>query len=239
MKTAITITIRMKSSRLPLKVLRLINNICMVDQLILRLKTSQLADMVILCTSTNPQDEILVDYAKRMGIQWFRGSEDDVLKRLYDAARHFSVDFIVSTTADNPLTDAYYMDRIIEKFRETDADFITVPDLPLGCFSYGLKVNAIQTVLDGKKEEDTEIWGSYFRNDPSFKKETVNVDKIFHNKKYRLTVDYPEDLELMREIYRRLQVGENVFPIPEVVKLLEKEPQLLELNKDMHQIPYK
>lgn len=235
MKTAITITVRMKSTRLPLKVLRLINKKPMIEQLVDRLKEAQLPDFIILCTSTNPQDEILVDYAQKFSIRWFKGEENDVLKRLFDAAMANSVDFIVSTTADNPLTDPIYIDKIIEKYRETGADFITVPDLPLGCFSYGLKVEAIKTVLAQKKEEDTEIWGMYFKDSEKFKKEIIEVEDELRKPRYRFTVDTPEDLELIRKIYKELQIEGQVFPLYKVVQLIKKSPKLLEINKSVNQ----
>jgi spore coat polysaccharide biosynthesis protein SpsF len=232
MKTAITITARMKSTRLPLKILRLLNNKPLIEHLILRLKESKLADMIILCTSTNPQDEILIDYAKKLDIKWFRGNEIDVLNRLNNAAIANSVDFIVSTTADNPLTDPIYIDKIIQNFKETNADFITIQGLPLGTFSYGVKVEAIEYVLKHKNEEDTEIWGVYFKETSTFKKEIIKAENELQHPSYRLTVDTPDDLRLMREIFSRLQSNDEVFKLKDVVRVLKNNPQLLEINKN-------
>jgi spore coat polysaccharide biosynthesis protein SpsF len=231
MKTAITITARMKSTRLPLKILRLINNIPLIEQLINRLKESKLSDDIILCTSTNPQDDILIDYAQKLDIKYFRGDEEDVLKRLYDGAMAYSVDFIVSMTADNPLIEPLYIDKIIEKFKTTNADFITALDLPLGCFAYGVKVKAMEFVLKKKKEENTEIWGFYFQKSPRFITEKIEVEEDFKHPEYRFTVDYPEDLELIREIYTKLQRNNGYFPLKDIINLIAKNPELLEINK--------
>jgi len=232
MKTAITITARMKSTRLPLKVLRLINNNPLLEHLINRLKKSELADMIILCTSTNPGDEILTDYAQKLSINSFRGDEDDVLKRLYDAAVANSIDFIVSTTADNPLTDPNYIDKIFRRFKDTNADYITIQNLPLGTFSYGVKITALKHVIKHKKETDTEIWGSYFANSPTFKKEIIMAETTLNHPEYRLTVDTPEDFALIREIYKQLQSKEEIFSLNDVITLLSNNPNLLNINKN-------
>ena len=231
----ITITARTKSRRLPLKALRLINGKPMIQQLIERLKRAKLADDIVLCTSPRPQDTVLVDYAEKLNIKYFRGDATDVLKRLYDAATSFSAEFIVSTTADNPLTDPVYIDRIIEEYRHTDADYITCLDLPLGAFSYGVKTKAIEKVLSLKQERDTEIWGHYFRDSDLFKAVKIEVEKELAHPEFRLTVDTPEDLKLMREIYRSLQKNDEAFGLREVVNLLQLNPQLLDLNRHIQQ----
>ncbi|MEX2681493.1 MAG: NTP transferase domain-containing protein [Candidatus Sigynarchaeota archaeon] len=235
MKTAITITARMKSTRLPLKVLRLINGVPVIEHLVNRLKQSKLANEIIMCTSTNPQDEILVDYAQKLKIKHFRGDEDDVLKRLYDGAMENDIDYIVSTTADNPLTDPVYADKILQSFHEGDYDYITINGLPLGTFSYGLKVKAIKTVLEKKKETNTEIWGVYFKDSPVFRRKVIDAEKEVYHPEFRLTVDLPEDLEVMRVIFKNLQKDCEIFSLRAVVEFLEAHPEVVSINKNITQ----
>ncbi len=235
MKTAITITARMKSTRLPLKVLRLVNGVPIIEHLVNRLKTSRLANEVILCTSTNPQDEVLVDYAQKLKIKHFRGDEDDVLKRLYDAARENNVDYIVSTTADNPLTDPVYADKIFQTFLEGDYDYITINGLPFGTFSYGLRVSAIKTALEKKKESNTEIWGVYFKDSPIFKRKVIEAEKALFHPEYRLSIDLPQDLEVVSIVYKNLQRGSEIFPLKDAIDFLNKNPKVAEINKDVIQ----
>ena len=96
MRTAVTITVRMKSKRLPRKALKGIVGKPLIEHLIERVKTAKLADTVILCTSVNSQDDELAVVAEKNGIDLFRGDEVDVLKRLYGAAKKYNIDFIVS-----------------------------------------------------------------------------------------------------------------------------------------------
>lgn len=235
MKTAVTVTVRMKSTRLPRKVMKKLIGKPMIEHLIDRLKYAKLPDEIILCTSTNLQDNILVEVAKRNHIKWFRGDEMDVLKRLLDAAKKYKIDFIVSTTGDNPLTDPHYIDRLIKKFEETDADYITCLDLPLGTFSYGVKVQALEKVVELKKERDTEIWGVYFTKSNLFKIEKVEVESQVRHPEIRLTVDTPEDFRVMGEIYGRLYREGELIELVEVINLLKENPLLMEINKNITQ----
>lgn len=235
MKAAVTITVRMKSTRLPEKAMKKLVGKPMIEHLIERLKYATLPDELILCTSTNPQDNILVEIAKKNHIKWFRGDEMDVLKRLLDAAKKYKIDFIVSTTGDNPLTDPHYIDRLINKFKETDADSITCLDLPLGAFSYGVKVQALEKVVELKKERDTEIWGVYFTKSNLFKIEKVEVESQLKHPEIRLTVDTPEDFRFMEEIYGRLYREGELIELVDVINLLKENPLLMEINKNIAQ----
>ncbi len=235
MKTAITITARMKSTRLPLKAIKELAGKPVIEHLIERLKHAKLPGMIILCTSTNPQDDILVEMAKKNSIKFFRGSELDVLDRIYSAAKQNNVDFIISCTADNPLTDPHYVDKIIQKFKETDADFITALDLPLGAFAYGIKVAALAEIIKRKKEEDTEIWGIYFRDTDIFKKEQIEVEPELKHPEIRLTIDYPEDFQLLETIYNKFYKPNKLFELKEVVKFLLNNPKIMQINANMPQ----
>ena len=235
MRTAITITARMKSKRLPLKVIRYIEGKPMIEHLIDRLKLSKLANEIIMCTSTNPQDDILVDVAEKEEIKWFKGSEEDVLDRIFNAAKKFNIDFVVSTTADNPLVDSIYIDKIIQKFRETNADYITCKKLPLGAFSYGIKVKALEKVIELKKEKNTEIWGRFFEEIDEFKKIELEVEDELNHPEIRLTVDEKEDLELIRKIFDNFYIHKKDFELKEIIKYLLNNPDLMNINKSIVQ----
>jgi len=235
MKTAITITVRMKSTRLPMKALKEFSGKTLIEHLIERLKRAKLPNEIILCTSTNPQDDVLIEVAKKNNIKYFRGDEDDVLKRLWEAARKYNIDFIVATTGDNPLTDPEYIDKTVKKFQETNADYITSLDLPWGTFSYGVKVKALKRVLELKKESDTEVWGQYFAKSNLFETKKVKVDKILKEAKIRLTIDTPEDFEFVTKIYKKLYHKNPSFNLYDVIKLLNKQRELKKINKKIVQ----
>ena len=235
MKVIITITVRMKSTRLPKKALLPIKDKTMLEHLIERLKLMKRADSIVLCTSTNPQDDVLIEYAKKAGIKWFRGSEDDVLERLYGAAKQEGADFICSTTGDNPFTDPEVMEWVVELAEKEDADFVNVKDIPFGAHSYGIKVKALERVMEIKADKDTEIWGVYFTESGEFNCKTLEIkEELLRRQDIRLSVDTEEDYEFVKTIFERLYDG-SVIPLRKVIELVNKEPELLEINKNVVQ----
>lgn len=229
MKTVVLIAVRMKSARLPKKALAEIEGRPLIEHLIDRLKTAKIPESVVLCTSTHSDDKILVEIAKRNGVKWFTGSEDDVLRRFIDAAEKVGAEIIVRVTGDNPLTDPVYIDKMIERHVESDADYTCVEGLPEGTKSEVISVDALKRCQKiAGNPEYSEYMTLYFKNSGMFKTSKVTADPEVRRPKYRLTVDAPEDLKLMREIYKRL--GKGVFSLREVVKLLDDYPELAKIN---------
>ena len=237
MRTAIFISVRNKSKRLPLKAMLELKGKTMIERLINRLKLAKLPDLIVLCTSTNPQDDSLAEVAKKNGIEYFRGSEDDVLYRYLKAAEQFKVDFAVIALGDATFVDPGYIDKTIELFRETNADFIRIPELPIGTFTYGLKIEAVRKVCEMKDAADTEVWGGYFVKSGIFDVRDLQVGEAeLRHPEMRLVVDYPEDFELIKEIYDRLYQEGKIIPLEEVTGLLQDHPELLEINRKAHEM---
>jgi len=237
MKTAIFISVRTKSTRLPQKALLTIKGRTLIEHLIDRLKLSKLPDLIVLCTSTNPDDTILVDIAKKNGIEYFRGSENDVLDRYLKAAEKFNVDFAVIVLGDATFCDPEYIDKTIELFKRTNADFIRIPELPIGTFVYGLKIEALRKVCQIKDETDTEVWAGYFTEPGIFDVRDLKVeDEDLKHPEVRLVIDYPEDFELIKEIFNRLYKKGKIISLKEALELLKEHPELLEINKNTQKL---
>src|SRR3989338_6321440 len=92
MKTAIFLSVRNKAKRLPDKHLLKIKGRTTIEHLIDRIKLAKLADIIVLCTSANPDDNSLVEIAKKNNISYFQGSENDKLDRYLKAATKFGID---------------------------------------------------------------------------------------------------------------------------------------------------
>ena len=133
---------RLKSTRLPKKLFLEVKGKTIIAHMIERLKLAQRVDNIILCTSTNHQDKPLKKVAKDNNIDYYLGDPDDVLQRMLDTAKKFDLEYILTITADCPLVDPIYADKIVEQYLKSDADLIRQFDLPHGAFSYGLKVDA-------------------------------------------------------------------------------------------------
>ena len=120
MRTVAIIQARCNSTRFPNKVLREVVSKPLISLLITRLSASALLDEIVLATATNPGDDKLAEIAEGMGINCYRGSENDVLARYLEASRLFGADVVVRITGDCPLIDADLVDQVISEFlRET------------------------------------------------------------------------------------------------------------------------
>ncbi len=230
MKVAILIAVRLKSTRLPRKALEKIGSQTLIEHLIDRLKKCKKADEIILCTSTHPDDQILLRYAEKKGIKSFAGSEEDVLERFIKAAESVNADVIVRVTGDNPLTDPEYIDRMIEKQRETNAEYVYTEGLPRGTKAEVMTVDALRKAHElAYDPNQSEYMTLYFKTN-FFKVEKVEADESVKRPGYRLTIDTPEDLNLMREIEKKL--GKDLYEIKlkEIIELLDKNPELRKIN---------
>ncbi|MBA7481331.1 8-amino-3,8-dideoxy-manno-octulosonate cytidylyltransferase [subsurface metagenome] len=234
-KSAIFITVRMKSTRLPNKALLKIENRPAIEHLIERLKLAKLPDLIVLCTSTHPDDAILVDVARQNHIEYFRGSEDDKLDRYLNAAQKYGVDFIVVTEGDNIFYEPEIIDEIIKLYLRTKADYITCRGLPLGTSPHGINVGALNKVCQIKSETDTEVWRGYFTDTGLFKVEYLEVEEELRHPEIRMTLDYPEDYEFFKEIFDRLYVPGKVFSLRDIIALLKSNPQLMDINRNVQE----
>ena len=235
-KYVITITIRMKSTRLPRKVLLDIKGKRFIDHMIERLKLAKRPSEIVLCTSTLEEDDILIDVAKENGIKYYRGHPDDVMLRFYNGAKKYDADVLVSTTGDNAFTDPVYMDEMIDFFEENEADFVFSRDLPVGIQSYIVRMSALEDALKRKDEIDTEIWGAYLNRPEIYRVFEYHVtDPLYNHPEWRLTLDYPEDYELFKRIFDELYVKGEVFSFHDIMTLLNNNPDIMKINSQKKQ----
>jgi spore coat polysaccharide biosynthesis protein SpsF len=215
MKIGFFITARLKSSRLKHKILLDLNGKSVIDRVIERCKIVKDIDGVVLCTSTNPQDSILYENAMKNGIQFYPGDEDDVLKRLENAALYYGYDAFLSITADNPLFSVRSAEVILDQFRYDYPDFIFTRGLPIGCNVTGIKTKALSVANVMKENTDTEIWGPFVKRSDFFSVTDIVFENSLYNEKKRLTIDYPEDYKLFLKLYANYDT--KAIPVTEEV----------------------
>jgi len=145
MKTVIIIQARMGSSRLPDKIMKIINGKPMIELIVKRLKKSKQANEVVVATSNQPENKVLINHLKKIKAKIFIGKENDVLDRFYRAAKKFKADIVVRITADCPFVDAGLIDDFIKQFKNKKPDYLanclpwTFPDgLDTEVFSFEL-----------------------------------------------------------------------------------------------------
>lgn len=230
MKIGFIITARMKSSRLKKKAILKIFDRELIAWMIDRAKLPNSISKIIIATSINPQDDILEEIAKREGVDCFRGSEEDVIERLYEAAQTFELDFFINITADCPLFSFDFFDDLISFYKQTNADLITTMSLPHGFFIYGLKTNTLKNIIENKKIKDTEVWGSLFKNG-IFNVKDMPISKNFIRENFRLTIDYPEDFTLFQKIFEGLGTDTYKTKTKDIICFLDAHPEIVEINQ--------
>jgi len=232
LRYAIYLSVRNKAKRFPGKVLKVVKGKTLTDHLISRLKFSTKVSQIVLCTSTNPDDDILVDIAKKNKIDFFRGSEDDKLDRYLNAAYKFSTDFIIVVDGDDIFCDPELVDMCVNEFERTGADYIIVKDAPLGATPFCIKREALEKVCKTKTVTNTEVWGSLFTERKELTKSFVVPEKKLQRPEIRLTLDYKEDFDLIEKIFNELYQENEIITLDAIVDFLTDNPKLLEINKD-------
>ena len=236
MKSAILITARLKSTRLPKKVTKLIHRKPMIKHMLDRLKLAKTPSNIIICTSTVTEDDPLEKIAKKEKVLCYRGNADDVLLRLSSAAEKFNIETVINCTADNPFVDPIYIDKLYEHHIREKNEFTKIEGLPWGTFSYAISAKALRRACELKDEIDTEVWHGYFMDTGNFKWNSLIVkDRDVLWPDLRLTVDEPADFEMVTRIFDELYDGKNIFSLSEIVKLCRIKPDIPEINSQINQ----
>jgi spore coat polysaccharide biosynthesis protein SpsF (cytidylyltransferase family) len=153
-----------------------------------------------------------------------------VLLRFIGAAEKEGADIAVRVTGDNPLTDPGYIDRMIEQHAKDGAEYTYTDGLPEGTKAEVMSVSALKKCRGmSHNPEMSEYMTLYFRDSGKFKVSKITAEEDVRRPSYRLTIDAPQDLELLREIYRRLGHGGD-FSLRDVVRLLDSDPSLAGMN---------
>jgi spore coat polysaccharide biosynthesis protein SpsF len=203
------------------------------------LRQAHVAENFVLCTTDKAEDQALVEAAKKMGVQWFQGSTEDILVRLNGAAQKFETDFIVNVEGDDVFCDPIYADRTLDHHLKTNADFIRWTGLPLGATPLGISVKALSQVCALKETTNTDTgWGHFFTDSGMFKVETIEeTDPFFHHPEIRMTMDYPEDYTFFKEVFDRL--NRTDFTLRDVLQILKDNPSITQINSHLHDEYYK
>lgn len=234
MKIGFLITARLKSTRLPQKLLLDLNGKTIVERVIERCKKVADISEIILCTSTNPQDKPLAEIALNNKIFYYLGSEQDVLKRLSEAANFFNLDYIINITGENPLFSIYHANLVVNQVKKGKNDFVYIDGLPIGCAVYGIRKEALMTVCEVKKEVDTEIWGPLINRPEIFNVEKIEVSEDLRNPDLRITTDYLEDYFFLQSIFSHFE-KKYIPDFMEVHQLLNQKPELKNINANRKQ----
>ena len=232
MKILAIIQARMGSSRLPGKVLMDLGGESVLARVVHRLKRSHEIDQIVVATTREAADDKIVEACASLQVTCFRGAEHDVLDRYYQAAHSYPADAVVRITSDCPVIDPGLVDETVTVLMDRKADYasnVFPRTYPRGLDTEVFTVAALDRAWsDACEPYQREHVTPYFYEHPeTFRMASVSGNVDYSH--YRWTLDTPEDLELLRAIYSHFDNRDD-FHWQEVIHLMEREPELAELN---------
>jgi spore coat polysaccharide biosynthesis protein SpsF len=235
-KVVAIIQARMGSTRLPGKVLAEVRGHPMLWYVVERTRAAKTLDEVMIATTTKPADDVVVAFCREHGVDCFRGSEEDVLDRYYRAGCEHAADAVVRITSDCPLIDPEIIDKTVRAFLAEQPDYASnslVHTYPRGLDTEVMTFSTLELAWREARQpyQRTHVTPYIYENPGRFRILPVTGDRDYSA--YRWTVDTPEDLELVRAVYDRLE-GDS-FQLEDVVRLMEREPELAEINRSIAQ----
>ncbi len=238
MKIVATVEARMGSSRFPGKVLMPVNGVPIIKYLFERLENVPSIDEIILATTINNNDEPLVEFAKNEDIHFFRGSEENVMKRVIDAASYLDADIIVEITGDCPLIDPQIVEQAIQIFLANNIDYVSngnVRSYPDGMDTQVFRLETLKQSFNMTTSLlDYEHVTLHIRNNPEiFSHINIIAPPEIYWPDLGLTLDEKEDFELIKKIINYFGTSNKFFSCLDVVSLLKKKPNWIKINKNI------
>lgn len=236
--TICVIQARMGSERLPGKVMRSLLDQPMLAWIVHRVAKSHLIDGIVIATTLDSRDDIITHFARERGWTVYRGSENDVLDRYYQAARETHADHIVRITGDCPLIDPTVLDYVIAAYRSAVPHVDYATNTLTRTYPRGLDAEVFSfAALERTWREDHNVaWREHvtpyiYRHPDSFR--LLNVVNPTNYAHYRVTADTPQDFELIQRIYEHF--GHGDFAWHDLISVLETHPEWLDINRDVKQ----
>jgi spore coat polysaccharide biosynthesis protein SpsF len=228
----------MGSSRLPGKIMKKLMDRTVLAHVIERVKAVPEIGGIIIATTTLPQDEIIAAEADRLGVGCYRGSEQDVLSRYYEAAYEAKADAIVRITSDCPVLDPEVVSNIVRIFIENQADYAS--NTLERSFPRGLdaEVFTMQSLTEAyqsaaKPEQREHVTPFLYQTPERYRLCSYSFDIDYSH--YRWTLDTQEDWDLIEKIYERLYAPNRLFTWQEVSQLMQQNPELPQINAHVEQ----
>ena len=229
MRKLIVAQARMTSTRLPGKVMKIVCGKPLLEHFINRLKRVKSADQIVIATTINDIDNQIVDLCKKLDISYYRGSEEDVLGRYYEAAVEYGGDIIIRITSDCPVIDPEVVDSLINFYTNNIEKYDYVSNTLKRTYPKGMDTEIIS--FDTLKDAHFNAYGPFDREHVmpfiNMRPQRFRLYNILYRtdmSRYRLTVDTPDDLKLITEIFEALYSEKPFFSLKDILDLMERNP---------------
>ena len=238
MKIVATIEARMNSSRLPGKVLLKAKDKSMLEILVERLEQVKSIDDVIVATTINPKDDEIVDLCKNIGWKFYRGSEQDVMGRVIEAARYINAELIVEITADCPIIDPNIIEQIINIYIANKVDYVgnaKIRSYPDGMDTQVFSLKTLEKSYEMTDNKiDREHVTLHIRNNPNiFSQINVIASPDIYYPELGLTLDEWDDYLLIKAIIENFYNTNKFFKCSDIINFLNNNKSLYSINKNV------
>ncbi len=246
-RIAATIEARMTSSRLPGKILMKCQGKTMLEHMVERVKRSNVLDDIIIATTINDTDDVVVAEAKRLGVKFYRGSEENVMSRVLEAAQLHDVDIIVELTGDCPLLDPALIDVAVKQYLSCRVDYISNLEIeefekglshPLGfavqVFSAKILADAFVRTNDPLDYE--HVSRPLYQTPERYSVKYLPTPQAQRGPHMSVTLDTPEDYEVICAVLEALTPLDVEFTIEDVVSYLSSHPEVCQINQDIGRV---
>ena len=223
---------RMGSIRLPNKLMKMVNGKPLIEYLLLRVAKAKLIDKIVVATSVNSNNDALVSFVNSIGFETYRGSEQDVLSRFYEAAKFYNATTVLRITADCPLVDSILIDSLIQDYFKSDSDYTTntlpptYPDgLDVEVFSFK---SLEQAYREATAPNEREHVTPYIRYSGKFTIQN-RINEINYSDR-RWTVDEEDDFEVVANVFKYFN-PDIYFDWNKIIEFENLNPDFFQKNK--------
>ena len=236
MKIVASVQARMNSTRLPGKSLLEISTKPILWHVIHQIKGSKLIDDIIIATTKNKEDDAIENFAREHSFNVYRGREYDLLDRLFRAGKQCNADVIIRIWGDCPLIDPQIIDDVLKKFINGKYEYANNFKPHTYPFGITFEIYTSDLLEHIWYEADKMVYRRFpfeymYDNENDFK--TLYEQNDIDLSHIKLTVDYIEDLNMIKQIFLQLFDEKNIISMNQVLDFLKKHPELQSMNKQL------
>jgi|TARA_B110000438_G_scaffold250927_1_gene255049 spore coat polysaccharide biosynthesis protein SpsF len=225
---------RLGSTRLPKKIIQLLDKkFTVLDYVINQTINSKLLEKIIIATTNLEEDKIISETISQKNINYFYGDSSDVLDRYYQCAKKFSLSTIVRITSDCPLVDPNIIDNIIEIFKNNSFDYVSnvhPSTFPIGIAVEVFSFESLEKAWKNAKlpSEREHVTPYLYNHNEKFN--IFNLEYTTNLTSIRITIDRKNDLKVVRNVVSKIK--NRPILLSDIIKLYNEDPKMFELNQD-------
>ncbi len=235
-KNQVVIQARMGSTRLPGKVLLELAGRPVIEHVVRRCQSVMMVDRVVVATTDLPEDEQIVEWCRSRSIAVVRGSSEDVLQRYIAAADAYACENIIRVTADCPLVDPGILDAMLCLHSVAGSDYtsnVIPPTFPVGLDAEVVVTDVLRKVSAAAELKSHREHVTMYIRENLNQFRTANLSFGLNHEKIRLTLDRPEDYQLLKMVFDNFSGSDGLFSVYQVLSFLEHNPELVAINSSI------